>query len=89
MPYLEAIQRDYAADGVRIIAINALERGIGDPEAYLEGLGFPVLGILEGDDIAAACGMLGGDRYLVLPPPGTRAAQKAKRAADAHQGGAT
>lgn len=54
MPYLEAIQRDYAADGVQIIAINALERGIGDPEAYLEGLGFPVLGILEGDDIAVA-----------------------------------
>ncbi len=57
MPYLEAIQRDYAADGVQIVAINALERGIGDPEAYLEGLGFPVLGILEGDDIAVAYGV--------------------------------
>lgn len=54
MPYLEAIQRDYAADGVQIVAINAKERGIGDPAAYLESLSFPVLGILEGDEIAAA-----------------------------------
>ncbi len=54
MPYLEAIQRDYAADGVQIVAINAKERGIGDPVAYLESIGFPVLGILDGDDIAEA-----------------------------------
>ncbi len=54
MPYLEVIQRDYVADGVQIVAINAKERGIGDPEAYLESIGFPVLGILEGDDIAEA-----------------------------------
>jgi thiol-disulfide isomerase/thioredoxin len=54
MPYLEAIQRDYAADGVRIVAINSLERGVGDPVAYLEGLGFPVVGILDGDAIATA-----------------------------------
>jgi thiol-disulfide isomerase/thioredoxin len=54
MPYLEAIQKNYAADGVQIIAINAKERGIGDPKAYLESLGFPLLGILEGDDVAAA-----------------------------------
>lgn len=54
MPYLEAIQRDYVADGVQIVAINAKERGIGDPAAYLESLSFPVLGILEGDEIAAA-----------------------------------
>lgn len=54
MPYLEAIQADYAADGVQIIAINALERGRGDPIAYLESLGSPVIGILYGDHIAAA-----------------------------------
>ncbi len=54
MPYLEAIQRDYAADGVQIITINALERGRGDPKAYLESLDVPLLGILEGDDIATA-----------------------------------
>ena len=54
MPYLEAIQKDYAADGVQIVAINALERGRGDPRAYLHSLGAPMVGILEGDDIAAA-----------------------------------
>jgi thiol-disulfide isomerase/thioredoxin len=54
MPYLDKVQSDYAADGVQIIAINAKERGIGDPVAYLDSLAFPVLGILEGDDIADA-----------------------------------
>ena len=54
MPYLEAIQTDYSADGVQIITINALERGKGDPIAYLETLGSPVIGILYGDHIAAA-----------------------------------
>jgi hypothetical protein len=54
MPYLESIQSDYAADGVRIVAINSLERGVGDPVAYLKGLGFPVVGILDGDAIATA-----------------------------------
>jgi thiol-disulfide isomerase/thioredoxin len=53
MPYLGRIQQDYAAKGVKVIAINAKERGIGDPDGYLEALGFPVTGILEGDDIAA------------------------------------
>ena len=54
MPYLEDIQSDYAADGVKIVAINAKERGIGDPVAYLDSLGFSVLGILDGDKIAGA-----------------------------------
>jgi hypothetical protein len=39
---------------VQIIAINALERGRGDPKAYLESLDVPLLGILEGDAIATA-----------------------------------
>jgi thiol-disulfide isomerase/thioredoxin len=54
MPYLGAIQKDYADAGVQIIAINALERGRGDPVAYLEALGSPLIGILYGDHIAAA-----------------------------------
>jgi thiol-disulfide isomerase/thioredoxin len=54
MPYLKTLQADYAEAGVNIVAINAKERGIGDSKAYLEALGFPVTGILEGDDIAAA-----------------------------------
>jgi len=54
MPYLEAIQTDYAAAGVQIIAINALERGRGDPIAYIESLNTPMIGILYGDHIATA-----------------------------------
>jgi thiol-disulfide isomerase/thioredoxin len=52
MPYLDDIQNDYASDGVQVIAINAKERGIGDPVPYIESLGFPLIGILEGDEIA-------------------------------------
>jgi len=54
MAYLEGIQTDYAADDVKIVAINAKERRIGDPIAYLNSLGFPILGVLEGDEIAGA-----------------------------------
>ena len=54
MAYLEDIQTDYAADDVKIVAINAKERGIGDPVAYLNSLDFPILGVLEGDEIAGA-----------------------------------
>ena len=57
MPYLEDIQNDYSAEGVQIVAINAKERGVGDPVAYLDSLGFPVLGILEGDEIAETYGI--------------------------------
>lgn len=86
MPFLRVIQQDYAADGVQIVAINAKERGIGDPEAYLEKLGFPVLGILEGDDIAQSydiqfipglmvvdgAGFVSYRRASTELPPGTR-----------------
>ena len=54
MPYLGAIQKDYATDGVQIIAINALERGRGDPIDFLETLDSPLIGILYGDHIAAS-----------------------------------
>ena len=54
MPRLEAIRDDYADRGVQVIAVNTREdESDGDPSAYLEDLGFPLLGILEGDDIAA------------------------------------
>ena len=39
---------------MKIVAINAKERGIGDPVAYLNSLDFPILGVLEGDEIAGA-----------------------------------
>jgi thiol-disulfide isomerase/thioredoxin len=54
MPYLEQIQADYAHAGVSIIGINTKERGRGDAKAYIESLGFPILGIPDGDSIAEA-----------------------------------
>jgi thiol-disulfide isomerase/thioredoxin len=54
MPYLKQIQADYAQAGVKVVSINAKERGLGDPEAYVESLGFPMIAIPEGDSIAEA-----------------------------------
>ena len=54
MPYLEPILDDYSDRGVQVIAINTREgESDGDPGAYLADLGFSLLGILEGDEIAA------------------------------------
>ncbi len=52
MPYLRQIQEDYGSDKINIIAINAKERGIGDPAAYVADLDFSVIDVAEGDDIA-------------------------------------
>lgn len=52
MPYLGQIQKDYGEDKINIIAINAKERGAGDPAAYVDGLGFNVIGVADGDGIA-------------------------------------
>jgi len=52
MPYLGQIQKDYGAGKINVIAINAKERGIGDPAAYVEKLDFKVIDVAEGDDIA-------------------------------------
>ena len=54
MPYLEPILDDYSDQGVQVIAINTREgESDGDPGTYLEDLGFSLMGILEGDEIAA------------------------------------
>lgn len=53
MPYLESILEDYAEEGVKVLAINTREEPDGNPRAYLEGLGFPLVGIIGGDAIAA------------------------------------
>ena len=53
MPYLEPILEDYADQGVKVLAINTREEPDGEPRAYLEGLGFPLVGIIDGDAIAA------------------------------------
>jgi thiol-disulfide isomerase/thioredoxin len=57
MPYLRKIEADYAAQGVKIVAINAKERGAGDPKAYVAGLGFTPIAVAAGDAIAAAYGV--------------------------------
>ncbi len=53
MPYLESILEDYADEGVKALAINTREEPDGDPRAYLDGLGFSLVGIIGGDSIAA------------------------------------
>ncbi|MCH8302720.1 MAG: TlpA family protein disulfide reductase [Proteobacteria bacterium] len=52
MPYLGQIQKDYGEDKINVIAINAKERGIGDPAAYVAKLDFTVIDVAEGDVIA-------------------------------------
>ena len=57
MPYLKGIQNDYAAQEVKVVAINAKEDGSGDPRAYVRGLGFAPIAVADGDAIAAAYGI--------------------------------
>lgn len=57
MPYLKRIQADYAHLGVTVVAINTKERGQGDPTAYVRNLGFPLIGIPDGDRIAEDYGV--------------------------------
>jgi thiol-disulfide isomerase/thioredoxin len=57
MPYLEGIQKDYAARGVKIVTINAKEDGRDDPKAYVQSLGFAQIAIANGDAIAQSYGV--------------------------------
>jgi thiol-disulfide isomerase/thioredoxin len=57
MPYAREIQADYADRGVQLVTFNAKERGEGDPKAYVEGLGFPMIAIADADDIAELYGV--------------------------------
>jgi thiol-disulfide isomerase/thioredoxin len=57
MPYLKAIQADYAAQGVKIVAVNAKEDGRDDPKAYVRSLGFAPIAVANGDAIAASYGI--------------------------------
>jgi thiol-disulfide isomerase/thioredoxin len=56
MPYLKRIQEDYGTDRISIIAINAKDKD-GDKDAYVNNLGFPVIAIRDGDDIAIQYGV--------------------------------
>ena len=52
MPYVKQIQAEYARQGVQVISFNALERGRGDPNAYIASLDFPLIAIAAADGIA-------------------------------------
>lgn len=52
MPYVKEIQSEYEKHGIKIITFNALERGVGDPEAYVDSLDFPFIAIADADKIA-------------------------------------
>ena len=62
MPYVKEIQADYAQYGVQIISFNAKERGRGDPKAYVESLGFPIVAVAKADAI--------GEQYNIQFIPG-------------------
>jgi thiol-disulfide isomerase/thioredoxin len=60
MPYLKRIESDYAAHGVKVVAINAKEDsrgGGGDPRAYFSAIGFSPVAVANGDAIAATYGI--------------------------------
>jgi thiol-disulfide isomerase/thioredoxin len=57
MPRLKAIEADYRARGVKVIAINAKEDGRGDPKGYVQSLGFAPIAVANGDAIAKDYGI--------------------------------
>jgi thiol-disulfide isomerase/thioredoxin len=72
MPFLKDIESDYAAQGVKVVAINAKEDGSGgDPKTYMRGLGFNPIAIPEGDGIAAAYGIQYIPGLLIIDGNGT------------------
>jgi hypothetical protein len=71
MPYLKDIQADYAAHGVKVVAINAKEDGKGDPRAYVQGLSFAPIAVTNGDAIAASYGIQYIPGLLIVDGKGT------------------
>jgi thiol-disulfide isomerase/thioredoxin len=57
MPYAGQIQADYEEYGVQIVTFNTKERGKGDPLAYVQSLGFPLVAVADADEIAASYGV--------------------------------
>lgn len=62
MPRLSEISADYRQHGLEIIAINAKERGHGDPAVYVEEAGYDFWTVADGDELA--------DRFDVKYLPG-------------------
>jgi thiol-disulfide isomerase/thioredoxin len=71
MPFLKNIAADYASHGVKIVAIDAKEDGRGDPQAYVQSLGFSPIAIANGDDIAKAYGIQYIPGLLIVDSKGT------------------
>jgi thiol-disulfide isomerase/thioredoxin len=71
MPYLKDIQADYAAQGVKVVAINAKEDGSGDPKVYMQGLGFKPIAVTNGDAIADSYGIQYIPGLLIVDGGGT------------------
>ncbi len=71
MPYLKGIQADYAAHGVKIVAINAKEDGAGNPKAYMQGIGFKPISVANGDAIADSYGIQYIPGLLIVDGAGT------------------
>lgn len=71
MPYLKGIQSDYAAHGVKIVAINTNEDIDGDPHAYMNDLEFTPVAIEDGDAIARAYGIEYIPGLLIVDGKGT------------------
>jgi len=77
MPYLKGIQRDYGEQKINILVINAKERGAGDPAAYVDKLGFPLIAVADGDEIADAYGIRFIPGLLIVDGQGDLAWQRA------------
>ena len=72
MPYLKAIQKEYGARNIEIIAVNTREEegGYSDPDAYIKDIGIALTAIRHGDDIAAAYGVKGMPGLMVVSGDG-------------------
>lgn len=77
MPYLKGIQRDYGEQKINILVINAKERGAGDPADYVDKLGFPLIAVADGDEIADAYGIRFIPGLLIVDGQGDLAWQRA------------
>ena len=71
MPYLKGIAADYAARGVKVVAINAKEDGREDPRAYVRGLGFSPIAVANGNSIAVAYGVQYIPGLMIVDGKGT------------------
>jgi len=70
MPYLKKIHEDYGSERILIVAVNTMDKD-GDKDAYVDALGFPVVAIPDGDEIAADYGIRFIPGLMVVDGNGT------------------